>query len=777
MATSISPIDSEVNALFLGLFDRPAAPSGQAYWADQLSLNPTNPIAALDSISTFVNSGAAFTNATIGAEITSIFDNLLGRAPLPGGLDYWSSQYIDTGGTQTIGQIAVDIYNITTTKPISQPYPFDTLTMNDKLSAMQTFTTNYTVDNQLNGPASYASATSYLNNAITQANVQNSTLPTNINGAQNVNVPAATAVIGTDTNASPKYLAASGNYSFIGGTAGADTINLGGPPSSVYTYSIAGGTGANTVDVNYAGVTAADLTTYLGSASGFETLDFTVTATPGALDLAKVDAGGFTAVDINGGTFTFNNATNADTFNVNATTASLTISDATGQTTANVDLNGGTADVTLTTLDALNPTITDIYSNGTTANTISTLDVANNSTVNFYGSDNLTITNPVTATGITYDFANFGGTSLTINGVQEINPGGSTAASAVTLTQGSVSTYGNGNYNFTIADTAATGTTLTAGNGTDSVTVTGSSTGGNIITLGTGADTIHSSATGNDTIVIGSTATEYTNTNAVSLDYTGASGNNGITISGSGNDTVNLSVNNGNSPGITITGNGNDTVSVGNGANDITITNTSASATDIVTVGNGTNTIALGGTVGTDTISIGYGANPITLGTGADSLNLVPIYSTTSNADAVATVTNVNATIGANILSGVISGDTLVFNHSADTITPPILLTATLGTEGTFGGVAGVTSPTTAISDLQAATYDGAVAGNTSVGWFTNGADTWVIMDHNTGGTVSSTTTATFVDQVIEITGAAPTGFASGDVVSLNSAHLVSVAL
>jgi len=769
MATSITSIQSEVNALYLGLFDRPADPSGQAYWADQLSLNQT---AALNSISTFVNGGAAFTNTTIGAEITSIFENLLGRAPLPGGLDYWSSQYIGTGGTQTIGQIAVDIYNITTAKPVTSPYPFDTLTMNDKLDAMQTFTTNYAVADQLYGPTSYASATSYLNNAISQDNVQNGTLPTGINGAQTVYVPVSPAA------ANSTYQAATRNYFFVGGTAGADTINLGGLPSSVYTYSITGGTGANTVNVNYAGVTAPDLTTYLGSASDFQTLDFTVVPTNAlTLNLSAVDAGGFTTIQ---------NAAGNETFDVNANATSLTISDATGQTTANVALGGGvtlgTLDTNLTSPTTVNPTTVDIISNGTTPNTITNLDVANSSTVNITGSDNLTLT--TTATGLTYDYATFLGTSLTINGTQEI----SSSASQTTITlSGGTETYGNANFIFNITSTS-TANTLTAGYGVDNVNIASGNNATNTITLdnttpgpgnsdtivsaGTGAITATlgmSGSTGNDSITMtgNNTAADtftITSTGTDSVTMSGAStAGNTITINGgAGTDTVSMT--GGNTAANTVavvggTGAVNVTMTGGNsGANSITI---SGSGTDTVLVGQGNHTINLGavsgnaGTTGSVAVSIGQGANTITFGTGADSLNMTTAYTTTA---------------GANTLNGVISGDTLVFNHSADTAAAVLTTTATTATTQTELGTAGTGHATTVAAEITALQTIDNVAGFTTVGWIQpTTADTFVVMNH-------ALTATTWVDQVIEIVGA-PAYISSTTGVSLNSSHLVSVAL
>ncbi|MHB1661692.1 MAG: hypothetical protein ACYCSQ_03555 [bacterium] len=264
-------------------------------------------------------------------------------------------------------------------------------------------------------------------------------------------------------------------------------------------------------------------------------------------------------------------------------------------------------------------------------------------------------------------------------------------------------TYGNANYIFNI--TGSGSATLTAGNGNDTVNIT-NDTGDNSITLGSGNDTVNSSTTGNDTIVLG---------------LAGAMSN--------------------------------YTVTEGDGNNSITVT---SSGTVIVTAGQGNNTIDLNKTSGTDTISIGQGINTITFGSGANILNLTTVYSFTP----ASAGTGASGLAGANTLNnyGANSGDTLVFNHSKDSVAP-VLLTASLGTEV-------VTSVAVTITNLQ--TADSA-SGDTSVGWTTAGGNTTIIMDHNIGG-------GAYVDQVIQIVGAA-SYLSPTTAVSVNSAGLVSVAV
>ncbi|MHB1679573.1 MAG: beta strand repeat-containing protein [bacterium] len=781
MATSVSPIDSELNALYVGLFDRPADPSGQAYWANL----PDNSAVALssanvNSIGNFAtydygtSTAAPLSDSNIAGEIVNIYSDLFGASVTVTnpGVQYWASQYIT--GAMSIGQIVNSIYNIVSALPVGSPHYIDTETMNAKLGASEQFTQSYASSGITPSRYGYAGATSQLNNGYTQYNFSNHSMPTNITTSmQTAYVPVSPAA------ATGTYQAASGNYSFVGGTAGPDTLNLGGPPSSVYTYSIAGGTGANTVDVNYAGVTAADLAAYLGSASGFQTLDFTTApSAPLILNLSAVDAGGFTTIQ---------NASGNEIFNVNANTNSLTISDATGQTVANVALGG---DVTLGTLDtnlaspaAANPTTVDITSNGTTPNVITNLDVAAGSTVNITGSESLTLTNAASTPIPTYDYATFLGTSLIINGTQEISP--SAPQTTITLAGGTV-TYGNANYIFNITSTS-TANTLTAGYGFDTVNIASGNNTTNTITLdhttpgpgnndaiysaGTGAITATlgmSGATGNDTISMtgANTAADtftITSTGTDSVYMTGAStAGNTITITGgTGTDTVSMTGGNSAANKVTVvggTGAVNVTMTGGNhGGNTINI---SGSGTDTVLVGQSIYTINLGavsgnaGTTGPVAVSIGQGGNTITFGTGADSLNMTTVYT---------------GTVGANTLNGVIAGDTLVFNHSADTAAAVLTTTATTATTQTALGTAG--SATTVAEEITALQAIDNVAGFTTVGWIQpTTADTFVVMNH-------ALTATTWVDQVIEIVGA-PAYIISTTGVSVNSTtHLVNVAL
>lgn len=353
----------------------------------------------------------------------------------------------------------------------------------------------------------------------------------------------------------------------------------------------------------------------------------------------------------------------------------------------------------------------------------------------------------------------------------------------VALSGGTV-TYADANHIFNIGGSANTAETLTAGYGYDNVNIASGNNVTNTITLGhttagAGNDVINSAgtgaitatlgtsgSTGNDTISMtgGNTAADtFTITSAgtdiVSMTGLSSAGNT-ITINGgSGADTVYMTGGNSAANTVAVVG-GSGAVSVtmtgGNsGANSITI---SGSGADTVWVGQGDHTINLStgsgnaGTTGPVAISIGQGANTIALGTGPDSINMTTAYT---------------GTAGANTLTGVIAGDTLVFNHSAETAVTVLTTTATNATTQTTLDTAG--SQATIAGEITYLQGIDNVAGFTTVGLITDSIGTAVVMNH-------ALTATTWVDQVLQISGAASYLTAS-TVVGVNAAHYVGVAL
>ncbi|MHB1664745.1 MAG: hypothetical protein ACYCT7_05730 [bacterium] len=141
MATTA--LNSETNALYLGLFDRPADPTGQAYWESQsgnssTALSPS----AVNSMSAFAAyNGAAITSSNIASEIVNIYADLLGTTVTVSdpGVQYWASQSTYDGGTMSIGQIVASIYNVVGAYSSTS---IEHATMNTNIATAQATTTS-----------------------------------------------------------------------------------------------------------------------------------------------------------------------------------------------------------------------------------------------------------------------------------------------------------------------------------------------------------------------------------------------------------------------------------------------------------------------------------------------------------------------------------------------------------------------------------------------------------------------------------------------------------
>ncbi len=307
----------------------------------------------------------------------------------------------------------------------------------------------------------------------------------NANGTSTISADAGTLNFTLPTALTPTTFAFTGDSA---AGSGVDTLTvlaspIGAGTSAAVAYTLTGGLNSgNAIDVGY-NATGTNLAGYLGSGTtNFSTLDFNYDNTASAsgtftttLDLSKVNsdfntfkldntftASGTTAVQ----DYTFTNAANADTFNVQANTASLTISDAApapGVANATtVDMTGtSTAGVTLSTLDLYNSTTsadspTDITIDNTggvstSFNIISSISLADNSSVNISGSGFLNIG------GLTDSGTNSVGFSVNASGftgdLTLAVPGGSTSLTAGTFDF----TGGTGTENLILGRAAASG--------------------------------------------------------------------------------------------------------------------------------------------------------------------------------------------------------------------------------------------------------------------------------------------------------------------------------
>ena len=177
MATAISY--NEIQALYLGLLDRPADAKGEAYWYGNGTASSSSVAQNIGSFAQYYSAdnglnGVAISSSNITGEITNIYTNMLGYTPSSSntGVAYWAGVF-NTDVTQgmtagaAIGSIADQIYNIVENLQSTSPYINEKTTMNDKISAATTYTT--TEASVPYSSAAYAKEGTYINTNITQA--------------------------------------------------------------------------------------------------------------------------------------------------------------------------------------------------------------------------------------------------------------------------------------------------------------------------------------------------------------------------------------------------------------------------------------------------------------------------------------------------------------------------------------------------------------------------------------------------------------------------------
>lgn len=527
---------NEAQSLYIGLLNVPATANGLTYWEGQLAANQAG---ALNSISTYAgldgllsNGAAPLTASNIGSEINDIYEHLFGLPVTSAAETYWASQWTGDGGTQSIGQITADIYNIVETLPSTNPY-YEAL--NNVIS-------------EANTSLSLSNTLADINN---NSNPQPFTMPTSFH------VPVTNPYYDSNGN----YITTSYQYSYIFPASATQSDTLVLPASSnnltitdvnnntyngTMTYAFTGdASGHNTVDVSYQTSGGSGLTNYLADAANFQTLDFNYNGTNNNynsvnLNISQINPGFTNFIMDNTGfanDFTFNNATNNDTFIVQANPNSLTVNDATNNSITNVIMDG--ANIWTGGLNFFGSTI-NIDSAGNTANAITGgINFTNNAinesgssmTLNISGSQNLTIGTINAGYVLLNDgsIININDNSAGNLNIYFLDTSTSSNASGVTFNASNVSSpltiyngYTNSPYNIP--------NTIILGSGTDFVST---DNGNSTIKIGSGADTIVSYAD------ISNIVTE----NNVPVNYTGfiitvqgsISANDSITFTGSGN--------------------------------------------------------------------------------------------------------------------------------------------------------------------------------------------------------------------------------------------------
>lgn len=147
--STFSTIQGQVEALFIGYFQRPGDPAGEQYWENQL-INGMSWLGAAASFSVqleaqndypfLATDGSNVTN--IQNFITSVYNDLFNRAPDAAGLAYWTAQLQAAHSPQAIGEM---ILNIISGAPTGSA---DDLTLQNKVQ-VASYITNFVGANGL----------------------------------------------------------------------------------------------------------------------------------------------------------------------------------------------------------------------------------------------------------------------------------------------------------------------------------------------------------------------------------------------------------------------------------------------------------------------------------------------------------------------------------------------------------------------------------------------------------------------------------------------------
>ena len=429
MSTAITY--DEIQALYLGLLDRPANASGGTFWYGNGTASSTSVANGIGGYAKYYSNNnpltgtaATISSTNITGEIQNIYTNLLGFTPAAtnSGVAYWSGLF--DNGTLTIGGIVDSIYNIVQNLSATSPYINEKTTMDNRIATATSYT-------QANANVAYSSS-AYLTEG------------------QTIITAAATPTVFNLTTGID-------NITPVGNSVINGVIGTGGQPASSTTFntldSIQATGSNNTLDIK---------DQYTGNGANLPT---TVTVT-------GVQTANITAV---GGVFTTNNAALLNTTGWTGLTA-LNITASTG-----TDLIQAAGTTAVSATDSLGnievlggSSVTVIDTTGTIAiGSSSALPTgAINVTDSAIGANTITIlggTNVLaTETGATGGVIQIGSSSAAPTGTVTLNAttgsANGNAIGSTTITGGTIVTV-----NEYAGDKAVTGTNVAMGN----VAVTG----------------------------------------------------------------------------------------------------------------------------------------------------------------------------------------------------------------------------------------------------------------------------------------------------------------
>ena len=668
MATAITY--NELQALYLGLLDRPADASGEAFWYGTGTASSSSVAQSIGSFAQYYSNdnaglkgtvGASITSSNINGEITNLYTNMLGFTPSSSnaGVLFWASVFnadVTQGMTAgaAIGSIADQIFNIVEGYSSGSPYINQKTYMNHAIATASSFT-------QVNSSLAYNSSS-----ALTYYTEKQAIITTPITtffyldkGTIDNIAPVGNSVI-------------SGALTFVNST------------STVFPFDTIKATGSNnTFNV------VQSTSSHVNAAATFPTITVSGVQTANIDSLTGV--GGTLTTPLNTsswtGLTTLNVISDGNDYITVAGTTAVKVTDIGPNT---ITITGGSTITVNETTSAVPPvyggvTITDPnHATPTTAsNTITTVSLDNYGASTFAGNALSNLTLGGTGGGLT--IMNIAGSPHLTNTTLNLTLNALTDTTGITDTNHEIKTLN--------VTTGAGNSTLGALIDSGLTTFTLNNTSAGAVTVGTWNDatgtslTIANSSLSAVTVSVGSAGPgAFADAKMTSLTLTGnvALGPASFGVVASATGAI---------KGVTVSA-GTDNAHI-----NLNLTGASSAATDSITVGNGSDYIIDGSTAGTVNVTVGTGSNLIDLHTGGTVATSAAKYS--------ATVTIGTQTIGSDHIDVGTTAAAATVNGVADT--PNTVITGAVA--GDQIGIADGTA-FTALAALEQTAITGEPAGN-----------------------------------------------------------------
>jgi S-layer protein len=398
----------DIQRLYIAYFNRPADPTGLAYWTDQANRNGGSTATIANAFSASTEYTVKYAGQSTTTLINTIYLNLFGRAAEPAGIQYWGSRL--DGGTFNIGNIVTAI--------LGGAQNADAVAVSNKAQAATLFTQNLTTPAQIAAyttPAAVAIALAWLNKVVDAASLITAqqglqTVITTIVGgtppATGGGVSGQTFTLTTGVDSGATFLGGAGDDTY---NASAGTLNA--------TDILNGGAGSNALNVTESG--AISLLAGSVAISNIQAANFTSTSTI-ALDTTAWT--GLTALNVLG-------AQGAVALTSAATTAIVVQETGAGQTAGAITINGGST----VKVSSIHNTGGAISVGATTAPTGA---VQINSSVDAASTGGLISVKGGTTVTVTQTATNAAGTNVTAESAVTVDGGATTTT--VTVTQAPV---------------------------------------------------------------------------------------------------------------------------------------------------------------------------------------------------------------------------------------------------------------------------------------------------------------------------------------------------